>query len=190
MADLPILLCESERAWEQWLEANHAASPGVWLKIAKKESGQASVSYQEALTVALCFGWIDGQKNKFDETHWLQKFTPRRKGSKWSQINRNKALELIDQGRMRAPGLSEIERAQADGRWDAAYEPQSRITIPDDFQALLDQNPAAKAFFEQLNRINRYAILYRIGSVKKAETRQKRMAEFIAMLNEGRKLYD
>ncbi|MBZ0301359.1 MAG: hypothetical protein K8J31_16550, partial [Anaerolineae bacterium] len=138
MSDLPILWCESEQVWEQWLEQNHTQSEGVWLKIAKKDSGHDSVSYPEALTVALCFGWIDGQKNKFDAQFWLQKFTPRRKASKWSQINRDKAEALIAQGRMREAGLTEVERARSDGRWDAAYSSQSRAVVPDDFQQALD----------------------------------------------------
>lgn len=185
MTELPIIPFESEAAWEQWLEDNHATSPGLWLKIAKKESGHASVYYPEALSVALCFGWIDGQKDKFDEAYWLQKFTPRRAKSAWSRVNRDKVTALIAEGKMRAPGMREIERAQADGRWDAAYESQSRITIPDDFQALLDDNPDAKAFFETLNSANRYAILYRITTAKKAETRQKRIETILAMLKAG-----
>lgn len=189
MSAQPILFFESESAWEQWLEANHAASQGVWLKIAKKDSGHASVTYAEALNVALCFGWIDGQKNKFDERFWLQKFTPRRARSPWSRINREKAADLIAQGRMREAGLREIERAKDDGRWDAAYESQSRITVPEDFQALLAANPAAQAFFDQLDSANRFAILYRIASAKKEETRQKRMEQFLAMLLAGEKIH-
>jgi uncharacterized protein YdeI (YjbR/CyaY-like superfamily) len=190
MDDLPIIAFESEAAWEQWLEEHHATSAGLWLKIAKKESGKASILYPEALKVALCFGWIDGQKGKFDKHYWLQRFTPRRSGSPWSRINREKATELIAQGKMREVGLKEIEQAKADGRWEAAYESQSQISVPDDFQAMLDVNPAAQAFFDQLNSLNRYAILYRITSAKKAETRQKRMEKFIAMLNADEKIYD
>jgi uncharacterized protein YdeI (YjbR/CyaY-like superfamily) len=189
MNELPITLFESEQAWEEWLEENHTRSQGLWLKIAKKESGQQSVSYQEALTVALCFGWIDGQKNKFDDAFWLQKFTPRRAKSPWSKINRDKATALIEQGRMRAAGLREVERAQQDGRWDAAYDSQSAIALPDDFQQALESNPEAKAFFETLNSANRYAILYRLQSAKKAETRQRRLESFIDMLNEKKKIY-
>jgi uncharacterized protein YdeI (YjbR/CyaY-like superfamily) len=146
MNDLPVIAFESGAAWTQWLEEHHAASQGLWMKIAKKGSGQSTVSYQEALTTALCFGWIDGQKNKFDEQYWLQKFTPRRSQSPWSRINRQKAEELIAQGQMRPAGLAEIERAKADGRWEAAYESQSQIVVPDDFQAALHENPAAQAF--------------------------------------------
>lgn len=189
MADLPIMLFETDADWEQWLDNNHTESSGVWLKLAKKDSGKASVSYQEALDVALCFGWIDGQKNKFDDEFWLQKFTPRRKASPWSAINREKATRLIEEGKMRPMGLQEIDRAKQDGRWDAAYQSQSKATVPDDLQAALDANPAAKAFFETLNSVNRYAILYRIQSVKKAETREKKIAQFVQMLAENKKIY-
>ena len=189
MPELEIMLFNSEQDWEQWLEEHHTTSPGTWLKIAKKEAGKESVSYQEALTVALCFGWIDGQKNKFDNEYWLQKFTPRRPRSPWSAINRDKATQLIEQSKMREAGLREVERARQDGRWDTAYASQSKATVPDDLQAALDQNEAAKAFFEQLNSVNRYAILYRIQSAKKPETRQKRIAQFVEMLAEKKKLY-
>jgi uncharacterized protein YdeI (YjbR/CyaY-like superfamily) len=190
MNDLPVISFESEHAWEAWLETQHATAQGVWLKIAKKHTGKASVSYQEALTVALCFGWIDGQKKPFDETYWLQKFTPRRPKSQWSQINRDKATELIQQGRMRDSGLQEIERAKQDGRWDAAYESQGRMTIPADFQQELDKNKAAQAFFEQLDSANRYAILYRLRTAQKPATRQKRILQFIAMLEEKKKIHN
>ena len=189
MKELPVLQFESEAAWTRWLEDHHQAAQGVWLKIAKKGSGQSTVSYQEAVNSALCFGWIDGQGKKLDEQFWLQKFTPRRSKSLWSRINREKAKALIDQGQMRPAGLAEVERARADGRWQAAYESPSRMTVPDDFQAALAENPAAQAFFEQLNSTNRYAILSRITTAKKAETRQKWIERFIAMLNAGEKLY-
>lgn len=189
MTDLPIIAFESEAAWEKWLEENHAISPGLWLKIAKKHAGHASVYYPEALNVALCFGWIDGQKGKFDEQFYLQKFTPRRPKSIWSRINCEKVTALIAQGKMREAGLREIERAKADGRWEAAYESQSKIGIPEDFQAALNENPEAKAFFATLNSANRYAILFRITTAKKAETRQKNIEKFIAMLNKGEKLH-
>jgi uncharacterized protein YdeI (YjbR/CyaY-like superfamily) len=190
MPELPILPFESEQAWETWLAANHAASDGIWLKIARKGVGQNSINYQQALNVALCFGWIDGQKNKFDDRYWLQKFTPRRPRSGWSKINCQKAEDLIQQGKMRPPGLREVERAKADGRWDAAYESRSTATVPEDFQKELDANPAAKAFFEQINRLNRYAIIYRVTTAKKPETRRQRIARFIAMLNDGKKTYE
>lgn len=188
--ELPIIPFASQADFEHWLEANHATSAGLWLKIAKKESGHASVNYAQALDVALCFGWIDGQKNKFDAEYFLQKFTPRRPRSTWSKINQEKVAVLITNGKMREAGLREIERAKADGRWAAAYESQSRITVPDDFQALLNENPAAQRFFDQLNSANRYAILYRITSAKKPDTRKQRIEKFIAMLNEGKKIHN
>jgi uncharacterized protein YdeI (YjbR/CyaY-like superfamily) len=190
MSDLEIVLFKSERDWEQWLEQHHATSPGAWLKIAKKGTGKESVSYQEALGVALCFGWIDGQKNKFDDEYFLQKFTPRRTRSPWSKINREKVTQLIEQGKMREAGLREMERAKQDGRWEAAYESQSRATVPDDLQQALDANEAAQAFFNQLDSTNRYAILYRVHSARKPETRQKRIAQFVEMLAEKRKIYN
>ena len=190
MPDLPIIAFESEAAWEKWLEENHAASPGLWLKIAKKESGHATVSYQEALGVALCFGWIDGQKDKFDDQYWLQKFTPRRRKSPWSKINREKTEALIKADKMREAGLREVESARQDGRWEAAYHSQSSITVPDDLQAAFDANPKAKAFFDTLNSSNRYAVLYRVTTAKKPETRQKRIADLVQMLAEGRKIHE
>ena len=189
MADLPIIMFESEEAWAQWLEENHATSQGLWLKIAKKGANQPSVYYPEALNVALCYGWIDGQKGKFDEQYWLQKFTPRRAKSPWSRVNTDKVAELIAQGRMREAGLKEIERAKADGRWDAAYDPASRAQVPDDFQMQLDKHPIAQEFFAPLNSQNRYAILFRIQTAKKSETRTKRIQQFIEMLERREKLY-
>ncbi len=190
MNDLPVILFDSERAWEQWLEARHATAQGVWLKIAKKNAEKATVSYQEALTAALCFGWIDGQKKPFDVSYWLQKFTPRRAKSRWSRINRDKATELIKQGRMRDAGFQAIERAKQDGRWAAAYESQGNMTVPADFQQELDKNKAAQTFFDQLDSANRYAILYRLRTAQKPATRQKRMAQFIVMLEEERKIHN
>ncbi|MBZ0297073.1 MAG: YdeI/OmpD-associated family protein [Anaerolineae bacterium] len=190
MDELPVILFESVQAWEAWLEEHHQTAPGVKLKIAKKASGQESVSYAEALDVALCFGWIDSRKDKFDDSYWLQRFTPRRKKSPWSAINRKKIDALIAEGRMREAGLREVEQAKQDGRWDVAYQPPSRATVPDDLQQALDQNDAAREFFATLNSTNRYAIIYRVNSVKKPETRQKRIAQFIDMLAQNKKLYD
>src|SRR5215213_5252048 len=184
-SELPTLLFESQSAFEEWLEANHAVSDGLWIKMAKKESGIASINHPQALDVALCFGWIDGQRLKFDDQYFLQKFTPRRSKSPWSKVNQDKVAALTAAGRMREGGLKEIERAKADGRWEAAYESQSKMTVPEDLQAALNQNPAAQAFFDSLNSVNRYAILYRITTAKKPETRQKRLEKFITMLNEG-----
>ncbi len=159
------------------------------MKIAKKDSGIASVTYPEALEVALCHGWIDGQKDRFDDKWFLQRFTPRRPRSKWSKINRAKAVALIESGRMKPAGLREVERAQADGRWEAAYDPPSKATVPDDLRAALEANPAAREFFETLNSTNRYAMLYRLQDAKRPETRARRLEAFVTMLNERRTLY-
>jgi uncharacterized protein YdeI (YjbR/CyaY-like superfamily) len=190
MDGFPQLYFESAEAWEQWLEANHASADGVLLQFARKGSGIPSVSYAEAVTVALCFGWIDSQSKRLDDTFYVQRFTPRRARSKWSKINCARALELIAEGRMRPAGLREVEAAQADGRWEAAYDPPSAATVPDDLQQALAGNPAALAFFAQLDGRNRYAILYRIQDAKRPETRRKRIAELVTMLSEGRKLYN
>ena len=188
--DLPVIQFEAPQDWEVWLADNHAASDGLWLKLAKKASGFASITYAEALDAALCYGWIDSQKASFDDSFWLQRFTPRKPGSKWSKINCKKAAELIEQGRMQPAGLKEVELARQDGRWEAAYESQSTITVPEDFQQQLDQNPRAQAFFATLNSVNRYAFLYRIQDAKKPETRARRIEQYIAMLNEGKKIYE
>ncbi|MDQ6804857.1 MAG: hypothetical protein M3065_07785, partial [Actinomycetota bacterium] len=150
--DLPIVSVASASEWEQWLDEHHAAAAGVWLKLAKKNSPLPSVSQAEAVEVALCFGWIDGQAASHDDTSWLQRFTPRRPRSKWSRINREKALRLIEEGRMRPAGLKQVELAKNDGRWDAAYEPQSAATVPEDLATALEQSPAAAEFFATLNR--------------------------------------
>ncbi len=181
--ELPIVSFASRGEWEAWLAEHHGAAAGVWLKIAKQGSGRVTVSYAEALEAALCYGWIDGQKGKLDDDFWLQRFTPRRPGSKWSQINRAKALALIEQGAMRPAGRREVERAKADGRWEAAYEAQSAATVPEDLQRALDANPRAAAFFATLDRVNRYAILYRVQDAKRPETRARRIAKFVAMLD-------
>lgn len=187
--DLPILPLASRGAWEQWLAEQHATSRGVWLKIAKKDSGIATVTYVEALEVALCFGWIDGQKGSFDQDYFLQRFTPRLPKSKWSKINCAKVEVLIAQGAMQPAGLREVQRAKEDGRWAAAYDAQSRAAVPDDLQQELDKNDAAQAFFATLDRLNRYAILYRIQDAKKPETRARRVATFVTMLSEQKKIY-
>jgi uncharacterized protein YdeI (YjbR/CyaY-like superfamily) len=187
-ADLPIILFEQPKDWAGWLDQNQT-STGAWLRLAKKASGLTSISYDEALEVALCYGWIDGQSKSYDEQSWLQKFTPRRSKSVWSKINREKALRLIANGQMKPAGLKAVEAAQQDGRWDAAYDSPSTATVPDDFQAELAKNPAAEAFFATLNGQNRYAILYRIQTAKKAETRARRIQQFIEMLEKQEKLY-
>jgi len=186
--ELPVVPFGSAAAWEAWLEEHHAASEGLWLKISKKDSGIESVSYAEALDVALCYGWIDGQKGRFDEKFWLQRFTPRRPRSKWSKVNREKVAGLIEAGRMKPAGLREVEKAKSDGRWEAAYEPQSRATVPDDLRRALDENREASAFFETLDGANRYAILYRIADAKRPEARARRIEKYVAMLAERKKL--
>ena len=185
---LPTLTFATAEEWERWLDANHDDA-GVWIKMAKKRSGIASVTHAEALDVALCFGWIDGQRKGLDETFFLQKFTPRRPRSKWSRINREKAEQLIAAGRMRPSGLAEVEQARADGRWEAAYDPQSTARVPDDLKRELDARPRAAEFFASLDSRNRYAILYRLQDAKRPETRARRLAEFVAMLEEHRKPY-
>ncbi|MFV0133104.1 YdeI/OmpD-associated family protein [Streptomyces sp. HMX87] len=185
----PVLSFATQEAWEKWLEDNHAQVPGVWLKIPKKDSGPDGVDYAQALESALCHGWIDGQKKKLDDRHWLQRFTPRRPGSRWSKVNRQKATELIEQGRMRPAGLREVEKAKADGRWEAAYSSQSKATVPDDLQAALDALPEARDFFSTLDSRNRYAILYRVQDAKKPETRAARIEKYVAMLAGKKKIY-
>jgi uncharacterized protein YdeI (YjbR/CyaY-like superfamily) len=186
---LPTIRFASAADWEAWLEEHHAVSDGVWIKIAKKGSGIESVRYPAVLESALCFGWIDGRREPLDERYFLQRFTPRRSRSRWSRINRDKAERLIAEGRMRAAGLAEVERARADGRWEAAYEGQRQIAVPDDLQRELDARPKAKAFFAELNSQNRYAILYRLQDAKRPETRARRLAKFVAMLDAGERIY-
>lgn len=175
-------------AWERWLEAHHATAPGVWLKFAKKGTGVRTVVYAEALQIALCFGWIDGQVGRYDEVYYLQRFTPRSRRSKWSQINVAHATRLIEAGQMRPAGLAAVHAAQADGRWDQAYAPQSQATVPDDFQAALDAHPQAKAFFATLTGSTRYAFLYRLHNVTRPASRSKRIADYIERLSAGRTL--
>jgi uncharacterized protein YdeI (YjbR/CyaY-like superfamily) len=188
-ANLAVIAFASAQDWEAWLENHHQDTPGIWLKIAKKEAGAASVSYAEALESALCYGWIDGQKAAFDDRYWLQKFTPRSRKSKWSKINCEKALALIAAGRMQPAGSAQVEAAQGDGRWEQAYESQSKIGVPQDLQLELDNHPAARDFFEQLDSVNRYAILYRIQTAVKPETRVKRIQKYITMLSNQEKIY-
>lgn len=183
------LACADAATWARWLQRHHATHAGVWLRIAKKASGIASIDHAEALEIALCYGWIDGQRKGDGEQHFLQRFTPRTARSTWSKINRDKVLKLIDAGRMQPAGLMEVERARADGRWDAAYDAQSVATVPPDLQAALDANPKANAFFATLDSRNRYAVLFRTQGAKKPETRAKRIAQFVAMLAKGEKLH-
>src|SRR5215510_12174263 len=187
--DLPILPFESKKKWADWLAKQHAKSTGVWLKLAKKNTGIPSVNYEEALDVALCYGWIDGQKGSFDDKYWLQKFTPRGPKSIWSKINTEKVEKLIKSGEMIPAGLTAIEAAKKDGRWDAAYASQKNIGIPEDFQAALDKNTKAKEFFTTLKSAERYSFLFRIQTAKKAETRAKRIEHFVDMLARSEKLH-
>lgn len=185
--DLETVAFESAEAFEAWLGENHAVSPGIWLKLRKKGPGIVALNYAQALDVALCYGWIDGQKAKLDDQWWLQRFTPRTPRSKWSKINRDKVATLTEQGRMRPPGQSEIDRARADGRWETAYDSPKTATVPADLLAALTAAPAAAEFFGQLDRQNRYAILYRVQDAKKPETRARRIEQYVAMLARGEK---
>jgi uncharacterized protein YdeI (YjbR/CyaY-like superfamily) len=187
--DLPMVEFPGRDEWRAWLEVNHVASAGVWLVIAKKGAPHHTVSYAEALEVALCFGWIDGQKRRHDASAWLQKFTPRGERSVWSRLNRERAEELIARGEMRPAGLREVRQAKADGRWADAYDPQRTAIVPHDLRAELDARPRAKTFFEKLDRANRYAILWRLQTAKKPETRERRLRQFVEMLERGEKLH-
>ncbi len=187
--DLPVVAFSSQQAFEVWLTSQPADCRGLWLKVAKKASGIASISRAEAVDSALCHGWIDGQLDSFDGNYWLIRFTPRQPASKWSEINRARAQELVALGRMRPTGLKEIERAKKDGRWDAAYAAQSTAQVPDDLARALAKSKKAKAFFETLDSKNRFAILYRVHSAKKPETRAARIEKFVAMLVEGETLH-
>jgi uncharacterized protein YdeI (YjbR/CyaY-like superfamily) len=184
---LPVRSFSSHAVWERWLERNHARQDGIWLRFAKKDTGVKSVSYAEAVQVALAYGWIDGQVKRLDETYYLQRFTPRRARSKWSKINRAAAERMIAAGDMRPAGLREVERAKADGRWEAAYESPRTATVPEDLKRELDRNPKAKETFEVLARSYRYTILYSLQDAKKPETRARRLAKFVALLNAGEK---
>jgi uncharacterized protein YdeI (YjbR/CyaY-like superfamily) len=175
--------------WRAWLAAEHESSGGLWLKLAKKEAAEPTLSYAEALDVALCFGWIDAQTRGLDDSYWLKRFTPRRPGSKWSRINTRKAEALIAAGRMHPAGLRQVDAAKADGRWDAAYAGAATITVPADLEQALAANPVAAEFFATLNSANRYAILYRIGTVKRPETRARKIAHYVQMLADHRMLH-
>jgi uncharacterized protein YdeI (YjbR/CyaY-like superfamily) len=175
--------------FEAWMEANHATSDGLWMRIAKKGTEVSTCSAPEALDVALCFGWIDGQRKALDDVYFLQKYTPRRARSRWSKINVGKVAELTRMGRMRPAGLAEVERAQADGRWDAAYDGQRTMEVPPDLQAALDAEPAVAEAFAALSSQNRYAILYRLFDAKRPETRARRLEQFVEMLRRGETLH-
>lgn len=187
--NLPILLFASQAAFDEWLAEQDDDAPGAGLRFAKKGASITSLTKADAIDAALCHGWIDGQLDKYDAASWLIRFTPRKSRSKWSEVNRTRAIELMNAGQMQGRGLAEVERAKAGGRWEAAYAPASTATVPEDLAKALGANPAAKAFFEGLTGANRYAVLYRIGAVKKPETRTRKIAEFVAMLARGKTLH-
>lgn len=184
--DYPQLELADRDAWERWLERNHETASGVWLRFAKKASGRTTVGYAEAVDVALCFGWIDGQVQRLDDDHYLQKFTPRRKRSRWSQINTERVARLVGEGRMRPAGRAQVELAKADGRWDAAYPSPARAQVPEDLQAALDRNERAAETFGSLSKSARYTILYAIGDAKRPETRARRIRKYVDLLEQGR----
>ena len=186
---LATLSFETPSDWEAWLANHHANTQGLWLKIAKSGTGIRSVTYAEALDIALCFGWIDGQKSALDDQHWLQKFTPRRPKSGWSKVNRQKVEALIAAGKMRPAGQHQVDLAKADGRWDVAYDSQSASTIPPDFQREMERYPGALTFFQTLDSANRYAFLYRIQTAKRPETRAARIQQFATMLSRHEKIH-
>jgi uncharacterized protein YdeI (YjbR/CyaY-like superfamily) len=183
--EVPIRAFKDAKAWDAWLAKNQGKDAGIWMRIAKKASGTKSITYPEAVEIALCHGWIDGLKRPESATTWLQRFTPRRKRSIWSEINREKAIALIAAGRMKPAGLGEIERAKRDGRWDAAYASPKSATMPADFRKELDRHPKAKAFFKAISRTNSYAIMWRIQTAKRPETRARRIQTYIEMLEKG-----
>jgi uncharacterized protein YdeI (YjbR/CyaY-like superfamily) len=186
---LPILTFRNGESFEKWLEQQPANAAGAWLKLARKSASSPGLTKAEAIDAALCHGWIDGQLDKYDESHWLVRFTPRKARSKWSEVNKRRATELLAEGRMRESGIAQIESAKSDGRWAAAYAPASAATVPADLQDALDGNPRAAQFFATLKGANRYAILYRIGSVKRPDTRARKIAEFVAMLERGETIH-
>jgi uncharacterized protein YdeI (YjbR/CyaY-like superfamily) len=187
--DLPVKPFTNIEGWNTWLTENHDASEGIWLRIYKKDSGEKSVTYNEALEEALCFGWIDGQKKSYDEKSWLQKFTPRHPKSLWSKRNTEHVLRLIKENRMKPTGLKEVEAAKKDGRWDKAYSPQAQMKIPDDFISVLKKDQNAYEFFKTLNKANIYAIAWRLQTAKKPETREKRMKTLLEMMKNQQKLH-
>lgn len=188
-SELPIISFPSAEAFAEWLAGHHDSEPGIWMKIAKPSADIPTVGYRQALDVALCYGWIDGQKRGLDEGHWLQRFTPRTARSKWSRNNRERAETLIADGRMLPAGLREVERARADGRWESAYDGQRTAVVPEDLADALDANPVAREFFATLDSRNRYAILYRVQDAKRPQTRASRIAGFVEMLADGRRIY-
>jgi uncharacterized protein YdeI (YjbR/CyaY-like superfamily) len=187
--DYPVILFAAAPDLEAWLEENGEGCEGIWLKLARKGSGVESVTYAEAVELGLRFGWIDSQARGHDERHYLQRFTPRRRRSKWSRINRENAEALIEAGRMRPPGLAAVEAAKADGRWEAAYEPPSTAVVPPDLERELKRDPAARRAFESLNSINRFAIIHRLDDAKRPETRERRLRKYVEMLRRGERIH-
>lgn len=185
----PVELFANPADFERWLRKHHAKASCVWVKYAKKKSGIPSINWDQAVDVALCYGWIDGQAKSLDDTYSLQRFTPRGKKSKWSKLNRERVARLIKEGRMQPAGLAEVERAKADGRWDAAYDSPANAKVPDDLAKALAKSAKAKKFFESLSSANRYAILYRLHDAKRPETRARRLEKFVEMLKNGEKLH-
>jgi uncharacterized protein YdeI (YjbR/CyaY-like superfamily) len=185
----PIESFETAKDFEKWLKKNHKTAEGMWLRFYKKDSGVDSITYPQAVEVALCYGWIDAVMNKYDEQSYIQRFTPRRSKSRWSKINIDKVTRLIEEGRMKPAGLKEIEAAKADGRWQAAYDSPSNTIMPEDFLLKLSKNAKAKKFFDTLNKSNTYAIAWRLQTAKKPETREKRMNIILEMLSKGEKFH-
>lgn len=183
--DIPIIPFEDDTSWEEWLAANYTLTTGIWIKVAKKNSGIDSIDHPGALDVALCYGWIDGQRRSFDDNYFLQKFTPRRKRSLWSKVNIAKVEGLIAKGQMQQPGMLEIDAAKADGRWAAAYESQKNATIPSDLAELFEQYPKAKVFFASLTKANQYAVLWRLMTAKTPAMRASRLEKMVSMLEAG-----
>ncbi len=186
---LPVLAFAGPHEWEAWLAEHHATSTGLWLKLAKKGAAAVTVTYAEAVDVALCYGWIDGLAGGYDDSCWVQRFTPRGPRSKWSQINRAKVERLIEAGLMQPGGLAAVEAARKDGRWDNAYPSSSSATVPDDLQAALDDNPEAAAFFATVSQSSRYAVIMRVQDAKRPETRARRIAQYVEMLARGEKIH-
>jgi uncharacterized protein YdeI (YjbR/CyaY-like superfamily) len=189
-AEGPLLEFADREAWAAWLAEHGESSPGVWLKLARKDGGERSVTYAEALDVALCHGWIDGRKGRLDERHWKQRFSPRTARSRWSKRNRERAEQLLARGEMAPAGVREVEAARADGRWQAAYDSSATAEVPPDLQAALDADPVARDFFAGLDRANRYAILYRLQEARRPETRARRLEKFLVMLRDGRRIHE
>jgi uncharacterized protein YdeI (YjbR/CyaY-like superfamily) len=188
--DFKIIPFKSQKEWERWLHKNHKVSEGIWLKFFKKDSGIKTITYSQALDEALCYGWIDGQLKSYDDKSWIQKFTPRRSKSIWSKRNTENINRLIKLGKMKPAGLSEVEKAKSDGRWQKAYDSPGKMTIPEDFLKKLSKDKNAKTFFDGLNKANTYAIAWRLQTAKKPETREKRMKLILAMLSRGEKFHD